>query len=80
MARHKWRTASLFRRLDDRRGAADRDHGIRHHIAAPSSVNFTKVPLSCRQSQPCAMARAIPARKSLPLPPAARNGALTGSM
>jgi hypothetical protein len=48
--------------------------------AAPLSVNFRYVPLSCRHSYPSAMPRSMPARKSSPLPPAARNGALTRSI
>jgi hypothetical protein len=48
--------------------------------AASASVNFTQVLLSCRHSQPRVMARSIPARKSSPVPPAARKGALTPSI
>jgi len=46
---------------------------VQANRAAPASVNLRYVPLSCRRSQPSAMARSIPARKSSPLPPTARK-------
>jgi hypothetical protein len=41
-----------YHRGAEKRPAKRCDHGIQANSAAPLSVNFRQVPLSCRQSQP----------------------------